>query len=71
MEQSHSEEANFSSTNEEIPRILWNPLVHYRFHISPQLIPTLSQINLVHTLPTDFFTILFNIIFQFTPVSPK
>jgi hypothetical protein len=30
MEQSPSWEANWSSASQEIPRILWNPKVHYR-----------------------------------------
>jgi hypothetical protein len=39
------------ATTQKIPRISWKAEVHYRVHKSPALVPILSHINPIHTIP--------------------
>ena len=62
-------EANLFSASQEIPRILWNPRVHYRIHKRPPPVPVPSHLDPVHTPTSHFRKIQLNIILQPTPGS--
>jgi hypothetical protein len=62
MELRPSREAANCAATQELPSILRNPKVHCYVHKSPTVVPILSQINPIHTIPFYLSKIHFNIL---------
>ena len=71
MVQSPSWEANWCAASQEIPRISWNPKVHYRTHKFPPHVFILGQPNPVHIPTSHLLEIHPNIIHISTTRSPQ
>jgi hypothetical protein len=59
-------EAANCAAMQELPSILWNPKVYYCVHKSPPLVPILSHINPIHTIPSYLSKIHFHIVHPLT-----
>jgi hypothetical protein len=59
------------ATTQELTSISWNQKVQYRVHKSPPLVPILSHINPIHTIPSYHSKIFFNIVHLSTSCSSQ
>ena len=66
LEQSLSWEANRFLVSRDIPLILWNQKVHYRFSNCPPPVPILSQLDPVH-ISISYFLKIHLIIMSINP----
>ena len=64
-------EGNWFAVSQEIPSILWNPMVHYRTQKRPPSAPILGQPNPVHIPTSHLLEIHPNIIHTSMPRSPQ
>ena len=71
MEQSPSREVNPFSPSQKIPRILWNPKLHYPKQKYSPPVPIMSQIDPIHAPTSHFRKTHFNIVLSSTPGSSK
>jgi hypothetical protein len=62
MELRPSWEAANCAATQDLPSVLWNLKVQYRPHKSPPLVPILSQIDPIPTIPSYLSKIHFNIV---------
>jgi hypothetical protein len=62
MELSPSWEPANCTATQELPGVLWNPKVYYCVHMSPPLIPILSQSSPIHPIPFYLSKINLNIV---------
>ena len=67
MEQSPSWEAGRFSASQEIPRIFWNPTIHYRIHHSPHLsLSRTSPFNFDCLIENSIVLLFFSFLFAFS-----
>ena len=71
LQHSPSSETDSSSANLEITILIHNLKVHNCVRTILQLVPIMSQILLIHALPSYSFMMHFNIILPSTPKSCK